>query len=106
MELRKRQSMLKKELELKDNVHLIMDFSNPEHLNEKEKQITIMEQALELLNSEQKKCIDLFYLKNKSYVEIVDITGYTANEVKSHIQNGKRNLKIKMEILINEDPNK
>ncbi|MDO9001758.1 MAG: sigma-70 family RNA polymerase sigma factor [Bacteroidota bacterium] len=106
MELRKRQSMLKKELELKDNVHLIMDFSTPEHLNEKEKQITIMEQALELLNIDQKKCIDLFYLKNKSYVEIVDITGYTANEVKSHIQNGKRNLKLKMEILINEDPNK
>ena len=106
MELRKRQSALKKELELKDNVHLIMDYSNPEHLNEKEKQITLMEQALELLNSDQKKCIDLFYLKNKSYVEIVDITGYTANEVKSHIQNGKRNLKIKMETLINEDPNK
>jgi RNA polymerase sigma-70 factor (ECF subfamily) len=106
MELRKRQSALKKELELKDNVHLIMDYSNPEHLNEKEKQITLMEQALELLNSEQKKCIDLFYLKNKSYVEIVDITGYTANEVKSHIQNGKRNLKIKMETLLNEDPNK
>lgn len=104
MELRKRQSALKKELELKENVHLIMDFSNPEHLNEKEKQITIMEKALELLNNEQKKCIDLFYLKNKSYVEIVDITGYTANEVKSHIQNGKRNLKIKMETLINEEP--
>ncbi len=104
MELRKRQSALKKELELKENVHLIMDFSNPEHLNEKEKQITIMEKALELLNAEQKKCIDLFYLKNKSYVEIVDITGYTANEVKSHIQNGKRNLKIKMETLINEEP--
>lgn len=106
MELRKRQSMLKKELELKENVHLIMDFSNPEHLNEKEKQIVIMEKALEQLNIEQKKCIDLFYLKNKSYIEIVDITGYTANEVKSHIQNGKRNLKLKMEILINEDPNK
>ncbi|MBL7920099.1 MAG: sigma-70 family RNA polymerase sigma factor [Bacteroidia bacterium] len=104
MELRKRQSTLKKELELKENVHLVMDFSNPEHLNEKEKQITIMEKALELLNTEQKKCIDLFYLKNKSYVEIVDITGYTANEVKSHIQNGKRNLKIKMETLINEEP--
>ncbi len=104
MELRKRQSALKKELELKENVHLIMDYSNPEHLNEKEKQITIMEKALELLNTEQKKCIDLFYLKNKSYVEIVDITGYTANEVKSHIQNGKRNLKIKMETLINEEP--
>ena len=38
MELRKRQSMLKKELELKENVHLVMDFSNPDHLNEKEVQ--------------------------------------------------------------------
>ena len=106
MELRKRQSMLKKELELKDNLHLIMDYSNPEHLNEKERQITIMERALEHLNTDQKTCIDLFYLKSKSYIEIVEITGCTANEVKSHIQNGKRNLKIKMENLINEDPNK
>ena len=106
MELRKRQSMLKKELELKDNLHLIMDYSNPEHLNEKERQITIMERALEHLNTDQNTCIDLFYLKSKSYIEIVEITGFTANEVKSHIQNGKRNLKIKMENLINEDPNK
>ncbi|MDX2173597.1 MAG: sigma-70 family RNA polymerase sigma factor [Bacteroidota bacterium] len=102
MELRKRQSMLKKELELKENVHLVMDFSNPDHLNEKEAQIAIMEQAIQQLNSEQKTCIELFYLKNKSYVEIEEITGFTNNEVKSYIQNGKRNLKLKMEVLINE----
>lgn len=100
MELRKRQRELKKELELQENVHLIMDFSNPEHLKEKEQQIVIMEQALEQLSQEQKQCIDLFYLKNKSYNEIIEITGYSNNEVKSHIQNGKRNLKIKMEALI------
>ncbi|MBA3664666.1 MAG: sigma-70 family RNA polymerase sigma factor [Bacteroidetes bacterium] len=104
MELRKRQSALKKELELKENVHLVMDFSSPEHLQEKENQIVLMERALELLNEEQKKCIDLFYLKNKSYNEIIAITGYSNNEVKSHIQNGKRNLKLKMESLINERP--
>ncbi len=102
MELRKRQSMLKKELELKENVHLVMDFSNPEHLNEKEAQIAIMEQAIEQLNNEQKTCIELFYLKNKSYIDIEELTGFTNNEVKSYIQNGKRNLKLKMEILINE----
>jgi RNA polymerase sigma factor (sigma-70 family) len=102
MELRKRQSMLKKELELKENVHLVMDFSNPDHLNEKEAQIVIMERAIELLNNEQKTCIELFYLKNKSYVEIEEITGFSNNEVKSYIQNGKRNLKLKMEVLINE----
>lgn len=102
MELRKRQSLLKKELELRDNVHLIMDFSNPEHLQEKEKQISLLEKAIELLNSEQKRCIDLFYLQNKSYIEIVEITGFSNNDVKSHIQNGKRNLKLKMQTLTNE----
>ncbi len=102
MEIRKRQSLLKKELQLKENVHLVMDFSSDEHLKEKEAQIVIMEQAIELLNNEQKTCIELFYLKNKSYVEIEELTGFTNNEVKSYIQNGKRNLKLKMEVLINE----
>lgn len=102
MELRKRQSALKHELEWKENVHLIMDFSDPAHLQEKEKQVLLMEQAIGLLNAEQKTCIDLFYLKNKSYNEICDLTGYSANDVKSYIQNGKRNLKLKMEALSNE----
>jgi len=105
MELRKRQRELKKELELKENVHLIMDFSNPEHLKEKENQIVLMELAIEQLNTEQKLCIELFYLKNKSYNEIIEITGYSNNEVKSHIQNGKRNLKLKMDALSNGQPN-
>ncbi len=102
MELRKRQSALKKELELKENVHLLMDFSNPEHLKEKENQITLMEKAMDSLQENQKTCIDLFYLKNKSYQEITQLTGFSNNDVKSYIQNGKRNLKIKMETLINE----
>jgi RNA polymerase sigma-70 factor (ECF subfamily) len=100
MELRKRQRELKKEIELQENVHLVMDFSNPEHLQEKETQILMLEKALELLNIEQKQCLELFYLKNKSYNEIIEITGFSNNEVKSHIQNGKRNLKIKMEAMI------
>lgn len=104
MELRKRQSALKKELELQENIHLVMDFSSAEHLKEKEEQITLMERALELLNNEQKVCIELFYLKNKSYNDIINETGYSNNEVKSHIQNGKRNLKLKMEALLNERP--
>jgi RNA polymerase sigma-70 factor (ECF subfamily) len=96
MQLRKRQSELKKELELKENAILIMDFSNPEHLNEKEAQINKLEVAIDQLNSDQKTCIELFYLQSKSYQEIEQITGLTNNEVKSHIQNGKRNLKIKL----------
>lgn len=102
MELRRRQSALRHELEWKENVHLIMDFSDPAHLQEKEKQVTLMEKAISQLNTEQKTCIDLFYLQNKSYNEICGLTGYSTNDVKSYIQNGKRNLKLKMEALSHE----
>lgn len=50
--------------------------------------------AIEKLNEEQKICIDLFYLQEKSYQEIQEITQFTFKQVKSYIQNGKRNLKI------------
>ena len=45
------------------------------------------------LRREQKSCIELFYLEKKSYREIADLTGFRVERVKSHIQNGKRNLK-------------
>ena len=56
-----------------------------------------MEKCLETLPEEQKRSVDLFYLKEKSYREVADMTGYDMNKVKSYIQNGKRNLKICME---------
>ena len=59
-----------------------------------EKKIQQLETALNELNPFQKKCIELFYYKNMSYAQIVEITGYSVNEVKSYIQNGKRNLKL------------
>jgi len=62
-----------------------------------EHRIRYLETAISILNAEQKQCIELFYLDEKSYHEVEQITGYTYNEVKSHIQNGKRNLKLMME---------
>jgi DNA-directed RNA polymerase specialized sigma24 family protein len=56
-----------------------------------------MEKCLEYLNNEQKECIKLFYLDQKCYKDICEITGYDISKVKSYIQNGKRNLKICME---------
>ena len=76
------------------------------HLNkaeEKEKHFVALENAINELKDEQKKCIDLFYLKEKSYVEISEITGFAINEVKSYIQNGKRNLKIKLENTVGKE---
>ncbi len=61
---------------------------------EKEVYLSYLPQAMEKLNGEQKMCINLFYLQQKSYKEIAEITGFDVNKVKSYIQNGKRNLKI------------
>jgi RNA polymerase sigma factor (sigma-70 family) len=55
--------------------------------------------ALASLNTEQQTCIRLFYLEQKSYQEIADSTSYSIKEVKSYIQNGKRNLKKRLEAL-------
>ncbi len=52
--------------------------------------------ALESLKSEQRKCIELFYLQEKSYKETMELTGFSLKQVKSYIQNGKRNLKLKL----------
>ncbi len=49
--------------------------------------------AVDRLNNEQGTCIRLMYIEDKSYIDISKITGYSLNEVKSYIQNGKRNLK-------------
>ncbi len=64
---------------------------------QKEKSLTWMEGAIKQLNPEQKKCINLFYLEKKSYQQVADETGFSMMQVKSHIQNAKRNLRIQME---------
>lgn len=49
--------------------------------------------CLSALSEEQRVSIQYFFYEEKSYADIVDITGYTLMKVKSYIQNGKRNLK-------------
>lgn len=98
--IRAKQSRLKKEIDLKINADSFMETESGSHLNkaeEKETQYTLLEKAIEGLNEDQRRCIELFYLKERSYQDIAEITGYSMNEVKSYIQNGKRNLKIKLE---------
>lgn len=71
------------------------------HLNgealEKEENFRKLEQCIDTLAEEQKRSVMLFYLENKCYNEIAELTGYDWNKVRSYIQNGKRNLKICME---------
>ena len=70
------------------------------HLNgvlEKEENFKRLEQCMETLTGEQQQAIRLFYLEEKCYNEIVEITGKDWNQVRSFIQNGRRNLKNCME---------
>jgi len=59
--------------------------------------LELMELSLKELNPEQQQCVTLFYLHKKSYQEVSDETGYNMLQVKSYIQNGKRNLKLLIE---------
>lgn len=62
----------------------------------------LMSVALEELNPEQKQCVTLFYLEKKSYQEVSEQTGYSMLQVKSYIQNGKRNLRLLLEKKLKE----
>lgn len=71
-------------------------------LLENEKTYTLLEEAMEELNAEQRQCVTLFYLQKKSYSQISEETGFSPMQVKSYIQNGKRNLKLGLERKIKE----
>jgi len=76
-------------MDLEDEVH-------QDYKQEKEVELEKLEQAILSLNKEQRICIELFYLKERTYDEIALETGFTIKQVKSYLQNGKRNLKIRM----------
>lgn len=81
--------------------YLFVDNFDGSHQNEDttnlaiEKEITFnkLEVSIEKLEPQQRICIELFYLKQLSYLEVATTTGFNLNQVKSFIQNGKRNLK-------------
>jgi RNA polymerase sigma-70 factor, ECF subfamily len=54
-------------------------------------------EAVEQLGDDQRTCIRLFFYEDKSYKEIALQTGYSEKQVKSYLQNGKRNLRIMLE---------
>jgi RNA polymerase sigma-70 factor (ECF subfamily) len=61
-----------------------------------ESELKALAAALPRLGEGQKQCLELFYLEGHSYAEVARRSGYGLNEVKSHIQNGKRSLRILM----------
>jgi RNA polymerase sigma-70 factor (ECF subfamily) len=90
-------------MQLRDKTHMV---SVSEEMNiaeepaaefsamDKEHTLNLLELSIKELNAPQKTCVTLFYLQKKSYQEIVENTGFSLLQVKSYIQNGKRNLKL------------
>jgi len=79
-----------------DSVPLEQEDEDIEKHEKKELLLTKLEEFIPNLKENQRVCIELFYLQNKSYTEISEETGLNLKEVKSSIQNGKRNLEIKL----------
>lgn len=96
MKIRDRQGKIPSELT--ENLTGAADAgTDTDTLWENDKTLELMTQSLKELNTEQQQCVTLFYLDKKSYVEISERTGYSLLQVKSYIQNGKRNLRILIE---------
>jgi RNA polymerase sigma-70 factor (ECF subfamily) len=93
MELRKNKKIHKTPI---DSQPLKHDEDETEIHEEKELLLTKLEEFIPKLKENQRVCIELFYLQNKSYTQIAKETGLNLKEVKSSIQNGKRNLEIKL----------
>ena len=84
-------------VELSDKFHTAVDTFSTAELFEKDHTLSLIEEGLNELNEEQKQCITLFYLQKKTYQQITEATGFNLLQVKSYIQNGKRNLKLIVE---------
>ena len=70
---------------------------------DKETTFNNLEKALTLLAPGQRECITLFYFRRKSYLEISDLTSMSVMQVKSNIQNGKRNLKLHLQSITHHE---
>ena len=96
--LRKRKTELSKLADLKAMQDKPLDFVENKKLtallDNEPSMDSKVEEAVQNLRPEQQTCIRLFFYENKSYKEIADQTGYSEKQVKSYLQNGKRNLRL------------
>ena len=86
---------------IKDSIAAEVEETDKESLLLNERTYEYMSEALKELNADQQLCVTLFYMEKKSYQQITEQTGYSMMQVKSHIQNGKRNMRILIEKKMN-----
>jgi len=99
--MRLRNTGIKAPKELKEEM-LVHTEPEKEELIKNEQTYDLLEDAIAELSEEQRQCVILFYLKKNSYQQVTEKTGFSLLQVKSYIQNGKRNLKIILERKLRE----
>jgi RNA polymerase sigma-70 factor (ECF subfamily) len=99
--MRLRNNGIKGPKELKEEM-LVHTEPEKEELIKNEQTYDLLEDAITELSEEQRQCVILFYLKKNSYQQVTEKTGFNLLQVKSYIQNGKRNLKIILERKLKE----
>ncbi|MDR1859929.1 MAG: sigma-70 family RNA polymerase sigma factor [Bacteroidales bacterium] len=80
-------------MESDEILHLLDD----EDVSETDERLNALGKCMTQLPEQQRIAITKFFMDEMSYADIAAQTGFTANQVKSYIQNGKRNLKICIE---------
>ncbi|GAC1386259.1 MAG: hypothetical protein NVSMB45_15940 [Ginsengibacter sp.] len=80
------------ELDEKMNLHE-SSISDIEHNTNLDFSVEQLNNAMQQLNALQRDSLNLFYLNKRSYREIAGIMNLSLLQVKSFIQNGKRNLR-------------
>lgn len=93
LQLRSSASKQAKQEQIQEHVQF-MSVDRSAEVQEREVRLNELEGAMEKLRPEQRECIQLFYLNGSSYQDVAESTGYSLKEVKSYLQNGKRNLRI------------
>lgn len=88
--------------ELSEDIYLAQVETETEDIWQNEQTFELLEKAMEELAEEQRISVTLFYLQKKSYQQIAAHTGYSLLQVKSYIQNGKRNLRILLEKMLKQ----
>lgn len=103
MKMRKNKGVSEVDVQSEKIENQFMESADFEHLvDERQDESEVLHGAIAQLKNGQRECIRLFYLKELSYKEVAESTGLDLKQVKSNIQNGKRNLQLILTQALND----
>lgn len=81
-------------LEFSEEIFVESDTDSRQDENQR---LEALREGLHQLKPHQRSCVVAFYLQGQTYDQVAEKTGFSLKEVKSYLQNGRRNLRIYLE---------